>query len=341
MDTLLLQKDKLKDFLRSLDGATLIAPVSRSGRTRFEEIDNLDAAGLDLDDYTASPKKVMFPQTEALFSFAKAGDAVAFTEPQAGAERVVFGIRPCDAKSFVILDRLFNQDLEDPYYKKRRETTTLIGLACKEPTNRCFCPSVGGSPSGTEGLDVLFTDTGDAYYVEGISKKGEALLEKAKKVFSRAKKEDKTKKEKAAKASLEKICRSVDLKKLYEDMPSVFADGIWSDIGNKCIGCGICTYNCPTCHCFDIQDEGTLSEGRRIRVWDACMYPEFTLHASGENPRHDRGARIRNRMYHKFCYYPQNLGYIACVGCGRCIELCPVNEDLIEILNRVRATING
>jgi ferredoxin len=70
------------------------------------------------------------------------------------------------------------------------------------------------------------------------------------------------------------------------------------------------------------------------------MYPEFTVHASGENPRKDRGDRIRNRMLHKFSFYPQNLGHIACVGCGRCIEMCPVNEDLIEILNKVRDVVN-
>jgi ferredoxin len=39
---------------------------------------------------------------------------------------------------------------------------------------------------------------------------------------------------------------------------------------------------------------------------------------------------------HKFRYYPENFGRVLCVGCGRCIEHCPVKIDLREVLNLVR-----
>ncbi|MCK4896541.1 MAG: 4Fe-4S dicluster domain-containing protein [Candidatus Heimdallarchaeota archaeon] len=103
----------------------------------------------------------------------------------------------------------------------------------------------------------------------------------------------------------------------------------------KCIGCGTCTYLCPTCHCFDMQDEATLDKGARIRVWDACMFPEYTMHTSGHNPRPARMHRVRNRFYHKYSYFPKNSDVIACTGCGRCIRYCPVNIDIIELMNRV------
>jgi ferredoxin len=61
--------------------------------------------------------------------------------------------------------------------------------------------------------------------------------------------------------------------------------------------------------------------------------------AGGHNPRQSKAERLRNRFFCKFCYYPQmtgdaqTLGPVACVGCGRCIAKCPVNVDLVEVLN--------
>lgn len=341
METLLLAKDKLKDFLKSVNSDHLMAPVKKNGRTSFEVIENLDTAELNLDDYTATIKKAAFPQSETLFAYCSGKNGSEIKDVQDMPQTAVFGIRPCDAKGFVILDSLFKGDYEDPYYLKRRETMVLIGHACADPTNRCFCTSLGGSPAATEGLDMLLIDISDeAYLLEVITDKGKEIVKSAGDILSKAGDADANKRAEAEKASQDKIKRSVNLENLHELLPKAFKSDVWKEVGNKCIGCGICTYSCPTCHCFDIQDEGCSAEGRRLRVWDGCMYPEFTVHASGENPRKDRGDRIRNRMLHKFSFYPQNLGYIACVGCGRCIELCPVNEDLIEILNKVREAVN-
>ncbi len=341
MEQFILNKDRLNDFLKSFTGKTLIAPVKQEEKTAFEIVDDLDSAMLDLQNYSATIKKCVFPQTETIFSFSNMGSGLEVQADDNITETVVFGIRPCDAKSFVVLDPLFNKDFEDPGYIARRQKTLLIGHACQNPTNRCFCPSVAGNPFSTEGLDILLTDIDDnTYYVQTITDKGKEAVNNAGDIFAQASDEHKSLKEDADKSSLSKIKRSVDLKNMHELLPKAFENPIWKEISNKCIGCGICTYNCPTCHCFDIQDEGTVYTGRRLRVWDSCMYPEFTLHASGENPRHDRSARIRNRMMHKFSYYPLNMGYIGCVGCGRCIEMCPVNEDLIDILNRVRETVH-
>jgi L-lactate utilization protein LutB len=35
----------------------------------------------------------------------------------------------------------------------------------------------------------------------------------------------------------------------------------------------------------------------------------------------------------------QKFGIIACVGCGRCVNLCPVNIDLVEILRQVKEAL--
>ncbi len=46
-------------------------------------------------------------------------------------EAVLFGVRPCDAHSFVLLDMLFDQEkYKDDYYVAKRQKTTVISLAC-------------------------------------------------------------------------------------------------------------------------------------------------------------------------------------------------------------------
>ena len=85
-----------------------------------------------------------------------------------------------------------------------------------------------------------------------------------------------------------------------------------------------------------MQDETTAKKGRRIRIWDSCMFPEYTLHASGHNPRPTRAERLKNRIYHKFKFNIDNFGVASCVGCGRCIALCPANVDLIENLSAIK-----
>ena len=57
-----------------------------------------------------------------------------------------------------------------------------------------------------------------------------------------------------------------------------------------------------------------------------------------ENPRHYKWERVRQKVHHKFEYFPLNFGVIACVGCGRCIRQCPVNWDITEVLNDITKT---
>jgi len=102
------------------------------------------------------------------------------------------------------------------------------------------------------------------------------------------------------------------------------------------LACGTCTYVCPQCHCFNIEDRLLLDGGERVRAWDSCMYPGFTIQASGHNPRPDQAARWRQRIMHKFEYLPRNVGLYGCVGCGRCILSCPVQLDIRQVLDRVR-----
>ncbi|MHC1585289.1 MAG: 4Fe-4S dicluster domain-containing protein [Candidatus Syntropharchaeia archaeon] len=324
---MILEKDKLIDFLKALPYKVFV-PQKSDDIVTFGELDG----EIKMDKKpVVPPKKILFPQTDPLFRY-RTEDGIEIEPEIDTEEKVIFGVRPCDARSFVILDSLFKKDYEDPYYIKRREKTILIGLTCTAPWVNCFCTSVGGSPSSKEGLDVLFTDLGDRYYVEAVTERGKKLLDSD--LLKEAGKEDENEKEAIHRKAEELIRRKMDEEGIKR-LETAFESKIWEEIARKCIKCGICTYLCPTCHCFDIQDEARETSGRRVRIWDSCMFPEYSLEASGHNPRPTRAYRMRNRVFHKFKWYPENFGVVACVGCGRCIDKCPVNIDIIDIMSRV------
>jgi ferredoxin len=110
----------------------------------------------------------------------------------------------------------------------------------------------------------------------------------------------------------------------------------WEELARACLGCGACTYLCPSCHCFDITDEITGQSplrGERVRTWDNCQFPDFTMHTSGHNPRDTLGARLRQRVAHKLLYFVENHNMQQCTGCGRCITHCPVGIDFVKVAN--------
>lgn len=323
--------DKLKNEYE------VYAPVNEGDYAMFKRICAGSEADLSCSNAKMSPKGILFPQSEKLFSYNVVdGGAAKLEDHKDTAKKVVFGIRPCDAKSFVLLDNVFNNDqYRDPYYCDRRENTTLVGLGCNEPASTCFCTSMGGGPFDTKGLDLLLIDIGDAYVVEVITEKGKTLASK----LGIAGTDDASTAE-DRKAKSEVAC-TIDITGLKEKLDVNFNDPVWDSIHEKCLGCAACSYLCPTCHCFDIVDDAVDCQGCRVRNWDACMFPLFTLHGSGHNPRPTNKERFRQRVMHKFKYFVDRYGAIACVGCGRCIKNCPVNMDIREVLADIRRAESG
>jgi ferredoxin len=337
MERFILSKDAVKDFLSALRNYELFAPISKDGITVFESVTNPQEAVLDLINQPHPPKRLIFPQTEVLFTFDK-NNAIKEPKPRDGQQqRVIFGIRPCDARGLCIMDPVFEKDYPDPYYLEKRQSTILIGLQCSQPYPNCFCTSVGGNPSSSEGLDLLLFDLGGSYFLEVLTPKGEQLTKEAASLLSAPSKEQEKEKENLQKEAQGKIRRSIEVHTVLEAIKMHFDHLIWIELAEKCLGCGICTYTCPTCHCFDIQDERVKGKGKRLRICDSCIFSEYTLHASGHNPRPTRADRLKNRVYHKFKQNIELYGVPGCVGCGRCISLCPANEDLIENLQAIKS----
>ena len=304
---------------------------------RFAPLSGEELPELEFGNTRVPPKGVVFPQTETMYRF-QLGD-LDMEVPEISQEMIVMGVRPCDARAMAIVEKLFRWDVDDPYYLKRRDLVTLVGLSCAEPGLNCFCTSVGGGPASTEGLDLLITDLGEQYLLEAVTPKGEALLDEFKELLEEAGEDARKAKATLVSDAEAKIKRTVDHQGIPEGLPALWEDPLWQRVSASCLGCGTCTYLCPTCHCFDIQDETEGFEARRCRMWDSCMFEEYTLHTSGHNPRPTRRERTRNRINHKYNYYVDKFDVIACVGCGRCINLCPVNIDIIEILRQVKEAL--
>ena len=139
-------------------------------------------------------------------------------------------------------------------------------------------------------------------------------------------------------ADLERIVEDLPLnglrpQDLSENLLSLFDSEIWDELSQACLGCGACTFVCPTCQCYDIEDYDTGHGIQRFRCWDSCMYSDFTLMAHG-NPRTSKLERFRQRFMHKLVYFPQNNGGVfSCVGCGRCVAKCPVSLNIAKVIN--------
>jgi ferredoxin len=271
-----------------------------------------------------SAKEFVFPRHESLCRYRMEGNRVELTN--GGAQlpaQILLAVRPCDAAALPILDHVFNWDYRDESYNRRREATTVVTLACASYDKSCFCTSVGLDPQAERGSDVMLFDLGDEFEVRCLTDKGRALF--AGKTLPSERTAPLSKGPKP-RFGPEHIKQFVD---------EQFTSPLWHYETLACLGCGACAYTCPTCHCFDIVDEGNTSRGGRLRNWDSCQFAQFTLHASGHNPRPDQGSRQRQRVLHKFSIYPDKFGEILCTGCGNCTRNCPEGQGMLTLLTGI------
>ena len=314
------------------EGMRVIAPVKRGEKIVFEEIRQPGEIVKEYIQTEMSPKSAVFPKFEKILEFTRNEDGVIDIHPEGDPARpvIVFSSRPCDARSLEVLDNVFLKEGEDIFYKNRRNNLTMISVSCSSGDKDCFCTSVGSSPGDTSGSDILLTAAdGGKYLAEILTPRGEDIVKLEPGIFSdngsAINKED----------YLADIPVKFDREKLLSKTGSSFEHDIYFQQALRCVGCGVCAYVCPTCSCFDIQDETHDNKGIRVRTWDSCGFKNFTLHTSWHNPREVQGKRWRQRIMHKFCYQPDTMGLIGCVGCGRCSRACPVDMSLLDHLKSI------
>lgn len=316
---------------------TLIAPVEVEDVILYRPVSAAREIAPHFSRPLLSIKEIFFPPTEPLLTIARQRRQVALQEILPEGEKVIFGVRPCDARGVRALDALFLGDTvpTDAYYGRRRRQTTLIGLACTGMDDTCFCTSMGGAPDDAADVDLMLTEVEGGYAVEAVTAKGNRLLQQG---------------------AVEEVPGSPPSPRLNEPLPvpdrqawrQQFEEAYWTALGERCLSCRLCAYVCPTCRCFDVRDEplpGQQEAGtryhERIRCWDSCTGANYRRVAGGHNPRAEKGERLRNRFLCKFDYYSQQYGAAACTGCGRCIDVCPVNVDITEVMATVARLAAG
>jgi ferredoxin len=335
METKIIKKSNLKQLFDDLikSGRVIIAPVKKqNNKVFFSQVKSIDEICSDYIQTVFSAKSIVFPRVETLFSYTRTDEGIDMknTIPEIP-EIVVWGLRPCDSNAFDYIEQFFLKENPDVHFAARKEKTTLVAISCANADEACFCTSVETGPGDTKGSDILLTLMGDEYYAEVISEKGKNIVNISNSLFTETAAKDKS-------DFLAKVKTHFSIEEIKTKLKLAFDNVEWKHESLGCVGCGACAFACPTCTCFDIQDEGNINSGKRIRCWDACGFGLFTKHSSGHNTRHDQTERRRQRLLHKFKYSVENLGIISCVGCGRCIRGCPAHLNIFEnIINVTEA----
>jgi ferredoxin len=343
MSLYILSKEKLPAFVEALQAAfRVVGPVRTENGFAFDDITQAEQLQLDYTTTILPPKKYFLPQREVLFHYETGpnGDGQRRIEVKPiyqGVEpTVIFGIHTCDMHGIMLYDKVFSEGYEDEHYMARREQIYMIGIECLRPCDETsFCKDMG-TLTAPPIYDLHLTDVDGCYLIDTGTEKGERLL-LANADVKMATTEDIQKLGKVLSAKWPLFRHRLKMSK--DQTPSLLTLGynahIWEELGERCLACGSCTNVCPTCFCFDVQDETEINmiDGERVRLWDSCQLHEFALVAGGHNFRDKKAARVRHRLMRKGKYIKQVHGLTGCVGCGRCERACLVNITIPGTLN--------
>jgi len=343
MSLYILPKERLPGFVDSLRaGFRVVGPVRTATGYAFDTIGAAGELVLDYPTTILPPKKYLLPQRETLFTFHTGTDEQGArqiaVEPvfEDVEPTVIFGVHTCDMHGILLYNKVFTEGYRDEHYLARREQTYIIGIECLRPCDDAsFCKDMG-TLTAPPVYDLHMTAVQDNYLVDTGTERGEQLL-LAHAEAHMATTEDIRRLSQTLSAKWSHFRHRLKMTK--DQIPSLmtinYGSGLWDTLGDRCLACGSCTNVCPTCFCFDVQDEVdiTMSEGQRARVWDSCQLHEFALVAGGHNFRASKASRVRHRMMRKGKYIQQVHSINGCTGCGRCQRACLVDITIPGALN--------
>jgi ferredoxin len=332
-----IRKSDFGDFVEKVLKAQKVYGVQAKGdRFDFEPLARAGDLRLDYDVTLRPPKRFFLPAVETLLTF-KAG--AKYESSYSDEKFVLLAVHPYDMVAINQLDEIFKLGYADSHYFRRRDNATIVAIDVVNASRDVFAAEMGAAVV-KEHFDVLLTDIGDAYTAEAITDKGRDLLGMAK--TADATEEDLKKRDQVQQRNLKELrkhrlkCPASYLPKLLE---KAYFHPVWEEKARTCFSCGSCNQVCPTCYCFNVQDDVNwdLASGQRCRAWDGCLLDGFAKVAPDHDFRKNRSDRFRHRLYRKAKYVPAKIGgAMACVGCGRCVAAClPDIANPVAVYNRL------
>lgn len=307
-------KSELPDLLAELSAfGEVYAPVFQGHTFEsvvFKKYKKGDAFALPYGVTILPPKKFVIPPREELFTFIKGK----MTSPSLDGF-VIFGVNQNDLLGINRLDAVFAEGIEDVAYKNRKDKRLVVAVDRFSPPTATF--------------DLYLMEVEPELYVGFAgSKKGMTILKS--KLF------------KSKSLSVPTVKKGKDTLLLNPNLPRAIEKSknhpVWKELAEICFGCGICSYVCPMCYCFETEDAldktGGLGAGKRLRTWDSCLLPHFAETNAG-NFRKELEERIYNWYFHKFVRMPKEVGFVGCVDCNRCVVYCPAKINYRKTLEKV------
>jgi len=295
------------------------------------------------EDICFNDYRAIEPAARAFFTHFKEKVCSYFTDsPKKEKPMAISGVKNCDLFSAKIQDFVFlGGNEEDSIYKERRTSALIIAGDCPNFKEVCFCRAFDINPYAEADFDFNFSPLNNGYLLDVGSVRAKVIADSLKEILVPATLGQisgrKSKREAANKRLDEHLANQKIPKKdtLKDIVLSGYNSKIWQEQMQTCVECAGCIFICDTCHCFLLTDEAKGENVERIRVWDGCLVKNFSKVAGGANPLKLRYQRLRNRYLKKFDFFVDNIGFQACCGCGRCIEVCPGKIDIRVILRKL------
>lgn len=310
-----------QELLRSWTGwADVYLPVqtSQGWSWRLNAVDTVHWLQPDYRPTDYPVKRWLLPSRERLFSYSLANGAAEVDQNMHWRPQVYVGVLPCDLAALALLDRVYQAGGGDPWYQARRDQLYLVGLTCNGSRDAACCCDQLPQPSGNAADLMVMLDSG-ILSVEVVNPAGQELLDL---IDSEAVSIGWYGPPPVASGPLAVV-----------DIPTEH----WAKQAETCLACGACSFVCPTCLCYDMDDQiqADGESGERWRTTDSCQLSGFALVAGGHNFRPTVASRLEHRFRQKLEYLPKRYGQAFCVGCGRCQRHCLAGHSMGDTLRQL------